>query len=121
MDAIQYILMQPQEVIDIYIDTFIMDCLRAYSTGRGESCIKGQYERIFMSYRDTMSTVCLDQIQGTGAAPLCKPEYIKIFDKDLIYPFLYHELDELFKLEEEKNVVLPVGSVLIKIQNIIYE
>ena len=25
------------------------------------------------------------------------------------------------KLEEEKNVVLPVGTVLIKIQNIIYE
>ena len=79
MDAIQYILMQPQEVIDIYIDTFITDCLKAYSTGRTESCIKGQYERIFMSYRDTMSTVCLDQIQGTGTSPLCKPEYIEIF------------------------------------------
>jgi len=27
-----------------------------------------------------VSTICLDQIQGTGTAPLCKPEYIKIFD-----------------------------------------
>ena len=79
VDAIQYILMQPQEVIDAYIDTFITDCLKAYSTGRGESCIKGMYERVFMSFRDTMSTICLDQIQGTGAAPLCKPEYVEIF------------------------------------------
>jgi hypothetical protein len=79
MDAIQYILMQPQEVIDAYIDTFITDCLKAYSTGRGESCVKGMYERVFMSFRDTMSTICLDQIQGTGAAPLCKPEYVEIF------------------------------------------
>jgi hypothetical protein len=94
VDAIQYILMQPQEVIDAYIDTFITDCLKAYSTGRGESCIKGMYERVFMSFRDTMSTICLDQIQGTGAAPLCKPEYVEIFKcfyedipKDLLNDF----------------------------------
>ena len=78
--CIQYVLMQPQDFIDIYIDTFITDCLKAYSTGRGESCIKGMYERVYFAFRDTVSTICLDQIQGTGAAPLCKPEYIQIFD-----------------------------------------
>lgn len=80
-NCIQYILMQPQEVIDTYINTFVTDCLKAYSTGaRQSSCIKGMYERIFFSFRDTMSTICLDQMQGTGAAPLCKPEYIEIFE-----------------------------------------
>ncbi len=80
MNCIQYVLMQPQEFIDIYINTFITDCLKAYATGNSQSCIKGMYERIYFSFRDTVSTICLDKIQGTGAAPLCKPEYIEIFN-----------------------------------------
>jgi hypothetical protein len=80
MDCIQYVLMQPQDFIDIYIDTFITDCLKAYSTGSAQSCVKGMYERVYFAFRDTVSTICLDQIQGTGAAPLCKPEYIEIFN-----------------------------------------
>ncbi len=80
MDCIQYVLMQPQNFIDNYINTFITDCLKAYATGSEESCIKGMYERVYLSFRDTVSIICLDQIQGTGAAPLCKPEYIEIFD-----------------------------------------
>jgi hypothetical protein len=80
MDCIQYVLMQPQDFINIYIDTFVTDCLKAYSTGRGDSCVKGMYERVYFAFRDTVSTICLDQIQGTGAAPLCKPEYIEIFN-----------------------------------------
>lgn len=78
--CIQYVLMQPQEFIDAYIQTFISDCLKAYSSGRQESCIKGMYERIFYSFRDTIATICLDQMQGTGASPLCKPEYITLFE-----------------------------------------
>jgi hypothetical protein len=78
--CIQYVLMQPQEFIDIYIDTFITDCLKAYATGNAQSCVKGMYERVYFAFRDTVSTICLDQIQGTGAAQLCKPEYIEIFD-----------------------------------------
>ncbi len=78
--CIQYVLMQPQEFIDAYIQTFISDCLKAYSTGRQESCVKGMYERIFYSFRDTIATICLDQMQGTGASPLCKPEYITLFE-----------------------------------------
>lgn len=80
IDCIQYVLRQPQEFIDIYIKTFITDCLKAYARGNTQSCIKGMYERVFFSFRDTVSTLCLDQIQGTGAAPLCKPEYIEIFN-----------------------------------------
>jgi hypothetical protein len=78
--CIQYVLMQPQDFIDIYIDTFITDCLKAYSSGDTTSCVKGMYERIYFAFRDTVSTICLDQIQGTGTASLCKPEYIEIFD-----------------------------------------
>jgi surface protein len=78
--CIQYVLMQPQEFIDAYIQTLITDCLKAYSSGRQESCVKGVYERIFYSFRDTIATICLDQMQGTGASPLCKPEYITLFE-----------------------------------------
>jgi len=78
--CIQYVLMQPQDFIDTYINTFITDCLKAYSSGNTQSCIKGMYERIYFAFRDTVSTICLDKIQGTGAAPNCKPEYIQIFD-----------------------------------------
>jgi hypothetical protein len=78
--CIQYVLMQPQEFIDTYIDIFITDCLKAYSTGRQESCIKGMYERIYYSFRDTVAAMCLDQMQGIGEAPLCKPVYIELFE-----------------------------------------
>ena len=81
-NCIQYVLMQPPEFIDAYINTFVVDCFKAYnSSTREESCVKGMYERIYLSFRDTVSTLCLDQIQGISAAsPLCKPEYIEIYD-----------------------------------------
>ncbi len=37
--CIQYVLMQPQDFIDTYINTFITDCLKAYSSGNTQSCI----------------------------------------------------------------------------------
>ncbi len=94
LDAIQYILMQPQEVIDAYIETFTTDCLKAYATGSGESCIRGMVERVFMSYRDTMSTICLDQIQGVITSPLCKQEYLDILNCFLLSK---NELNDYFK------------------------
>ena len=54
--------------------------MRAYSTGRRESCVKGVYERVFFSFRDTIASICLDQMQGTGLSHLCKPEYLQIFE-----------------------------------------
>jgi hypothetical protein len=72
--------MQPPDFIDAYINTFVVDCFKAYTSGSPESCVKGMYERIYLAFRDTVSTLCLDQIQGTGPAPLCKPEYIEIYD-----------------------------------------
>jgi hypothetical protein len=78
--VLKFIMTQPREFIDTYIDIFITDCLKAYSTGRQTSCIKGMYERIYYSVRDTVAAMCLDQMQGTGEAPLCKPVYIELFE-----------------------------------------
>jgi len=80
IDVIKFVVTQPEEFITAYIQTLITDCMRAYSTGRATSCVKGMYERVFFSVRDTVATVCLDQMQGTGPAPLCKPVYIELFE-----------------------------------------
>ena len=80
IDVLKFVMTQPREFIDAYIQTLLTDCLKAYSTGRQESCIKGMYERVFYSVRDTIATMCLDQMQGTGPAPLCKPVYIELFE-----------------------------------------
>jgi hypothetical protein len=121
--------MQPQDFIDIYINTFITDCLKAYSSGRGDSCIKGMYERIYFAFRDTVSTICLDQIQGTGAAPNCKPEYIQIFDcfyENIPTEMLNEYLKEWFQersevaenMTERQRIDNFVGFVREKINNL---
>jgi hypothetical protein len=79
-NCIQYVLMQSPDFIDAYINTFVVDCFKAYKTGDPESCVKGMYERVYLAFRDTVSTLCLDQIQGISAASLCKPDYIEIYD-----------------------------------------
>ena len=115
-NCIQYVLMQPPEFIDAYINTFVVDCFKAYTSASSESCIKGMYERIYLSFRDTASTLCLDKIQGTGPAPLCKPDYIEIYD--CFYETLSQKLlndfssewykergdEELTKLSEEARI-----------------
>jgi hypothetical protein len=129
MDCIQYVLMQPQDFINIYIDTFITDCLKAYSTGRGDSCIKGMYERVYFAFRDTVSTICLDQIQGTGAAPLCKPEYIEIFNcfyedmptemlNDYAQQWFQERGEEAGNFSEENRIEDFVGFVRSKVNNV---
>jgi hypothetical protein len=129
MDCIQYVLMQPQDFIDIYIDTFVTDCLKAYSTGSAQSCVKGMYERVYFAFRDTVSTICLDQIQGTGAAPLCKPEYIEIFNcfyEDMPTEMLNDYAQQWFQergeaagnLNEEARIEDFVGFVRSKVNNV---
>ena len=102
-NCIQYILMQSPDFIDAYINTFVIDCFKAYnSRTRQESCVKGMYERIYLAFRDTVSTLCLDQIQGvSAAASLCKPEYIEIYD--CFYETLPQELLNDFSSEWYKE------------------
>ena len=123
-NCIQYVLMQPPDFIDAYINTFVVDCFKAYTTGSSESCVKGMYERIYLSFRDTVSTLCLDQIQGVSAASsLCKPDYIEIYDcfydtipQSLLNDYLkewYAERgdEELEKLTPEARIEDFVGFV----------
>jgi hypothetical protein len=122
--------MQPPDFIDAYINTFVVDCFKAYTTGSPESCVKGMYERIYLSFRDTVSTLCLDQIQGISAAsPLCKPDYIEIYDcfydtipQDLLNDYLkdwYTERgdEELGKLSPEARIEDFVGFVRTRVNN----
>jgi hypothetical protein len=113
-NCIQYVLMQPPEFIDAYINTFVVDCFKAYnSSTREESCVKGMYERIYLAFRDTVSTLCLDQIQGisVAAASLCKPEYIEIYD--CFYETIPQELLNDFSKEwyEERGGDEALGSL----------
>ena len=101
-NCIQYVLMQSPDFIDPYINTFVVDCFKAYTTGSQESCVKGMYERVYLAFRDTASTLCLDQIQGVSAASsLCKPEYIEIYD--CFYETLPQELLNDFSSEWYKE------------------
>ncbi len=129
-DCIQYVLMQPPDFIDAYINTFVVDCFKAYTTGSPESCVKGMYERIYLSFRDTVSTLCLDQIQGISAAsPSCKPDYIEIYDcfydtipQDLLNEYSkewYTERgdEELGKLSSEARIEDFVGFVRMRMND----
>ncbi len=80
IDVLKFVMTQPREFIDNYIQTLLTDCLKAYSTGRTTSCVRGMYERVYFSVRDAIAALCLDQMQGTGPAPLCKPSYIELFE-----------------------------------------
>ena len=123
-DCIQYVLMQSPDFIDAYINTFVVDCFKAYnSSTREESCVKGMYERVYLAFRDTVSTLCLDQIQGVKTSSLCKPDYIEIFDcfyetvpQELLNDFSkewYAERgdEELSKLSEEARIEDFIGFV----------
>jgi hypothetical protein len=122
-DCIQYVLMQSPDFIDAYINTFVVDCFKAYDRGSQESCVKGMYERVYLAFRDTVSTLCLDQIQGVKTSSLCKPDYIEIFDcfyetvpQELLNDFSkewYAERgdEELAKLSEEARIEDFIGFV----------
>jgi hypothetical protein len=122
-DCIQYVLMQSPDFIDAYINTFVVDCFKAYTTGDPESCVKGMYERVYLAFRDTVSTLCLYQIQGVKTSSLCKPDYIEIFDcfyetvpQELLNDFSkewYAERgdEELAKLSEEARIEDFIGFV----------
>jgi hypothetical protein len=81
------------------------------------------YERVYLAFRDTVSTLCLDQIQGVKTSSLCKPDYIEIFDcfyetvpQELLNDFSkewYAERgdEELAKLSEEARIEDFIGFV----------
>jgi uncharacterized protein YjbI with pentapeptide repeats len=82
-DVITFVLLQPDPFIQLYITNFTEDCLNAFDDGR-VSCVKGQYERVFMNLEGVIGLTCNEG--ETGCPPVyrellaCfKPDYNKLF------------------------------------------
>jgi hypothetical protein len=85
-DTIKYILAQPEDFINQYINNFIIDCLKAYNRGHSESCIAGQYERVFLSLHHVFFTKCTDTDEK-----VCPPDYRELL------PLFPPDYDGIFK------------------------
>jgi hypothetical protein len=88
-DTIIFVLFQSPKFIKEYIKGFTNDCVFAYSSGRRTSCIKGQYERIFLNIKTTIQSLCLDT-DINGIKSDCKEIY-----KDLYSCFLPDNVDKI--------------------------
>ena len=87
---VAYVLKQPLDFIELYVDNFTSDCLNAYDPGQ-QSCIKGMVERIIFAMRDVISTFCIENNNN----PLCKPEYRQIFR--VFYPDVEIDINKFFQ------------------------
>jgi len=70
-DVITFVLSQPALFIERYTEWFIDECLKAYNSviyQNTESCVKGQYERVFMSLKGVLGLTC-------NETPDCPPVY----------------------------------------------
>ena len=83
-DVITFVLLQPVPFKQMYITNFTDDCLNAYNVGNRESCVKGQYERVFMNLEGVIGFTCNED--ETGCPPVYKellacfkPDYTKLF------------------------------------------
>jgi uncharacterized protein YjbI with pentapeptide repeats len=88
-DTITFVLLQSPKFIKKYIYNFTNDCTTAYTTGRRTSCIKGQYERIFLNVKLAIKLYCLDD-NSHGLKPDCKEVF-----KDLYACFLPEDLTSM--------------------------
>ena len=88
-DTIIFVLLQSPKFIKEYIKGFTNDCAFAYSSGRRTSCIKGQYERIFLNIKPTIQSLCLDT-ETNDIKSDCKETY-----KDLYSCFLPDNVDKI--------------------------
>ena len=88
-DTIIFVLLQSPKFIKEYIKGFTNDCAFAYSSGRRTSCIKGQYERIFLNIKTTIQSLCLDT-ETNDIKSDCKETY-----KDLYSCFLPDNVDKI--------------------------
>lgn len=89
-DVITFVLLQPVPFKQMYITNFTEDCLNAYNVGNRVSCVKGQYERVFMNLEGVLGFTC-NQVGTVGTVgTVChlvykellacfKPDYNKLF------------------------------------------
>ena len=85
-DVITFVLLQPVPFKQMYITNFTEDCLNAYNSGNRESCVKGQYERVFMNLEGVIGFTCNED--ETGCPPVYKEllacfklDYTKLFSE----------------------------------------
>ena len=89
-ETITFVLLQSPKFIKKYIYNFTNDCRNAYTTGnKRTSCIKGQYERIFLNVKLAIKLHCLDD-NSHGLKSDCKEVF-----KDLYGCFLPDNTDAI--------------------------
>jgi uncharacterized protein YjbI with pentapeptide repeats len=83
-DVITFVLSQPDAFIKMYITNFTGDCLNAFDEGRSISCVRGQYERVFLNLEGVLGFTCNED--ETNCPPVYKellecfkPDYNKLF------------------------------------------
>ncbi len=83
-DVITFVLSQPDAFIQMYITNFTDECLNAFDEGRSVSCVRGQYERVFLILEGVLGFTCNED--ETNCPPVYKellecfkPDYNKIF------------------------------------------
>jgi hypothetical protein len=96
-DVITFVLLQPDVFIKMYIRNFAEDCLKAYNTGNRESCIKGQYERVFLNLEGVLGLTCN---QDADCPPVYK-ELLECFKPD--YNQLFKDWFELGQHEDAET------------------
>ena len=91
LDVIQFVLSQDPKYKDLYIETFENECMGAYTTGDGQSCTKGMWERIFLANKGTIEGLCFDELQSnsstsasstsasSSSSSSCKPLYLELY------------------------------------------
>jgi Pentapeptide repeats (8 copies) len=103
--VIQYILLQPSEFVELYLQNFTYDCLNAYNAGE-QSCVKGMIERIIFAVRDVIATFCVED-----GNPLCKPEYKELLS--VFYPTINIDFNaffqEWFSQNAESNEIINMN------------
>ena len=77
-DTITFVLLQSPNFIKKYISNFTNDCITAYNRGRRTSCVKGQYERIFLNIQLVINLLCLND-KTDGLKQDCKEVYKDLY------------------------------------------
>jgi len=64
--TVDYVFIQSEQFIELYITTFLEDCAHAYSGENGLSCPKGIRERFLLSLGSTLKIICSSSEEDDG-------------------------------------------------------
>ncbi len=86
LEVIQFVLSQPREYKNLYLQTFHDECMKAYTSGNPESCTKGMWERIYLANKGTIEGLCLNTVtqsasaSASASASTCNPMHLALYD-----------------------------------------